>query len=219
MVSPDCAPVTRAIVLTLAFGLLLVTGGCRPSNALDATIARAKTGFVANRVFACKRLAQFSTEPERGLAVRTLLELLGDRDPLIRQAATRSLAEMNYVQATQRIIPLLRDHSTGVAMDAIDSLAQMRADDAYPAIVEALHTDKRISVRAVAAKAVGTYRRPDALKVLSEAFRSETSEVVRRAIVEAAATIGTPSATRFLEDASRSPGLGGDAARSLLQGE
>jgi len=209
--------VLQLLALQTVLMLQVWTGGCRQTTCLEATIARAKTGFVADRVSACQRLAKFSAEPERNVAAQVLAEALTDKEPLVRQAAARSLADMEYVQAGKQIMPLLRDPSPNVRMDAVGALARLRVAEAYPAILDTLQLDKSISVRAVAAEAVGEFGRSDVVAILSKAFRDESSGVVQRAIVETVGRMSTPDAEGFLNEASQAPGLGGDAARRLLQ--
>jgi HEAT repeat protein len=98
----------------------------------------------------------------------------------------------------------------------MQALAEMRAEAAYPKILQIFRESQHITRRAAAAQALGTYGGKENVRMLVTALQSEM-EPVRRSIVDGLMTTESPEAIKAVERVAQEHGVAGAEARRLLE--
>ena len=110
--------------------------------------------------------------------IRKLAKRLKDKDPVIRRAAVRRLADVGGEKAELLLIKALGDENPQVRMLAARSLGRLRSKRAVPDLILALK-DINYHVRATVAEALGQIGDNTALPYLAELLPEEDSELLR----------------------------------------
>jgi len=114
-----------------------------------------------------------------------LLGLLTHYHFAVRANSAAALGRIHPADATERLVPLTRDHNPRVRAKTIDALAELSPDQTpSPVILELVLSaleDKEDMVRAAAARAVGRLNIADRFDRLSALIRDSSWEVKRAA--------------------------------------
>jgi len=121
-------------------------------------------------------------------ALATLIQGMGQRQPLARQMAAKAALEEAGPSATPLLIAALNDPDPGVRGNAAELLGWLRASSATDALVSLL-SDATASVRAQAAWALGQMRDPRVVPVLQYRATTDPDMAVRHAALEALAAL------------------------------
>ena len=113
-----------------------------------------------------------------GGEIRKLAKRLKDRDPVIRRAAVRRLADVGGEKAELLLIKALGDENSQVRVLAARSLGRLRSKRAVPDLILALK-DINYHVRAAVAEALGQIGDNTALPYLAELLSEEDRELLR----------------------------------------
>lgn len=105
-------------------------------------------------------------QPANDLAIDLLLHALQtDAAPQVRVAALRSLARIGNRQVATAFIEALSDIDAGVRREATEILSDWQIEDAVNAIADLLN-DEAVTVRTVAATALGNLNASESLEAL-----------------------------------------------------
>lgn len=171
-------------------------------------------------------------------ASRVAARALSDSSPIVRATAARSVLSLSSGEAAVLLVPLLRDRDEFVRREAAYALGSEGSSggaEVVQALVNALEVDKKSSVRASAAVALGQIGAREAAPALAGALarrlpprgfpsrptrrKVEKDEFVRRSAAIALGQMGAREAAQVLTDAlsdPRSPAdLRREAARAL----
>ncbi len=99
-------------------------------------------------------------------ASRAASAALGDAAPVVRATAARATLSLGTGEASTLIVPLLRDRDEFVRRETAFALGQTRSRVGVDQLLLALQTDKKPSVRAAAAVALGQISDPSAAPAL-----------------------------------------------------
>jgi HEAT repeat protein len=129
-------------------------------------------------------------------AVDGLLELIGDEDASIRQAAVAALNSIIPPSMSQRIIPLLHDRDPNVRESAVKIAGYFGYPEAADALVE-LSRDPNERVRCATIEHLPFVEDERALDVLANALKQETPNV-RAAAARALGNMDAPQVVEHL---------------------
>lgn len=132
--------------------------------------------------------------------VETLVELLHDPHPPVREAAARSLGERAAPGALPHLTERLADPDDEVREEAAVALGRIGDPAAVDGLARALVEDPREDVRKAAAWALGETESAPAVHRLAEALERTRDDHVRKEIVEALGETRRPEAVAVLED-------------------
>jgi HEAT repeat protein len=154
MPGPDVTPALAAEVAKLPPDkqvlIIQVLGKRGDPAALQAIFAAAKSGEKAVRVAALRAIPEIPS----ATSVPVLIQLMGDPDREIAQAAKDGLAAMSGPEVDAATAAMLKDPDAKVRAVAIDLLGQRRSASAVSALLKAAE-DADESVRAASLKALG----------------------------------------------------------------
>lgn len=168
-------------------------------------------------------------------ASRAAAAALGDRVAIVRATAARAVLSLGGGEAAKLILPLLGDRDEFVRREAAYALGLARGTDAVPGLITLVESDKKPSVRAAAAVALGQIGDSRAVAALSAALsrrvaasgffkraarrKVEEDEFVRRASAVSLGQIGSREGVPALIEAlsnEKTPGdIRREAARAL----
>jgi len=165
----------------------------------------------------------------RAEASRVAVPLLADPIPIVRATASHALLSLPAEEGVAALIPLLQDKDEFVRQQASYALGSTRSRTATTPLVEQLRTDKKDSVRAAAAVALGQIGDESAVLALAEVLSTTTAsgkkgktkknEFILRAAAHSLGEIGSRAGVPALIEALSNDYLAGDvrreAARSL----
>lgn len=143
-----------------------------------------------------------TSDANRELSQRALLELLGDKDDVLRAAAAVAVGQRRIEAGRERLIALLADESARVRSQAAFGLADLGAADASQAGLDAVvamlaeNDDRDPILRHAGVVAMLGMSEPRQLVTL----KSHPTTAVRRAAVVALRRQAAPEITEFLED-------------------
>jgi len=92
---------------------------------------------------------------EKNQAMRLLISLSRDGDPLVRIRAAQGLMQIGGERAVIGLMDLMDDHHSQVRIAAIEALGVLRAHEARDRIETIIKSDPEISVRITAARTLG----------------------------------------------------------------
>ncbi len=188
---------TAAVVLAIVVLVSLPAAGTASDSA--ATVpppAVPQVGAVDGTASAPGPTARPSTEAN---VVETLVELLHDPHPPVREAAARSLGERAAPDALPHLTERLADPDDEVREEAAVALGRIGDPAAVGALARALVEDPREDVRKAAAWALGETESAPAVDRLAEALEQTRDDHVRKEIVEALGETRRPEAVAVLE--------------------
>ena len=110
-------------------------------------------------------------------ASRAALSALSDLSPIVRATAANALRSLPADEGAAALIPLLSDRDEFVGRETAYALGATRSRSAVRALVERLETDKRDSVRAAAAVALGRIGDEAAVIALAQTLSGQTTSV------------------------------------------
>jgi len=158
-----------------------------------ATTALVKTlGDESLTIDAANALAEIG-DPK---AVDGLLDLIGNDDASIRQAAVSALNSVIEPSMSERIIPLLHDPDPNVRESAVKIAGYFGYPDAAGALLELSH-DANERVRCAAIEHLPYVEDERAFEILVEAIKAESPDV-RAAAARALGTMDTPEVVQPL---------------------
>jgi HEAT repeat protein len=192
---------------------------------------RLSSGDTEERRDAVTRLGALG-RPE---ASRAAAVALNDSAAIVRATAARAVLSLGGSEAARLILPLLADPDEFVRREAAYALELARSPDAVPALITLVESDKKPSVRAAAAVALGQIGDRRAVAALSAALsrlvpasgffgravrrKVEEDEFVRRASAVSLGQIGAREGVPALVEAlsnEKTPGdIRREAARAL----
>jgi len=230
-------PLFRSLALFLVAGLVPVPsahaqGELTPlQHAIRVEEARLSSAETEERRDAVMRLGAMA-RPE---ASRAAASALSDPAAIVRATAARATLSLGPDEASNLILPLLRDRDEFVRREAAYALGQTRSLRGLEALAVAVGADKQASVRGAAALSLGQIGAPGAVPALAAALsrrlpaagffnrlrrrKVEEDEFVRRAAAVSLGQIGGREAVPVLVEAlsdARTPGdVRREAAHSL----
>jgi protein-S-isoprenylcysteine O-methyltransferase Ste14 len=101
-------------------------------------------------------------------AVGSLIKLLSDTDPVLREFSADALGEMKADTATEYLIPLLKDEKTRVRNSAALALGKLRSEKVIPFFVEQLNNSAGPGMRYFIYNALGEIGSEKARNLLIE---------------------------------------------------
>ncbi|HVF55170.1 MAG TPA: HEAT repeat domain-containing protein [Pyrinomonadaceae bacterium] len=193
--------------------------------------SRLSSGDQEERRDAVMRLGAMA-RPESARAASVALT---DSSAVVRATAARAVLPLGPGEASNILIPLLRDRDEFVRREAAYALGLTRSRKAAPALVNALEADKQPSVRGAAAVALGQVAEPSTVPALAAALarrlpasgffnrirrkKVEEDEFVRRSVAISLGQIGSregvPALIAALSDERAPDDIRREAARSL----
>ena len=217
--------------LTLAFVFAQQTELTPLQYEIQVQKARLSSADVEERRDAVTRLGAMG-RPEGS---RVAAHALGDPAAIIRATAVRAVLSLNHDEAATLIIPLLKDRDEFVRREAAYALGLSRSTLGVAALVAAVETDKKPSVRGAAAVALGQIGDERAAPALAAALsrrfpatgffkralrrKAEEDEFVRRAAAVSLGQIRSRESVPVLIEAlanERTPGdIRRESARAL----
>ncbi len=150
-------------------------------TALPALSAAARKGETPVRLAAIRALAEIG----KPAALPTLLELLGDADPGIAQAAQESLASLPGKEVDSAVLTMLSDGAEARRITALDLIVRRRMTSAIPALNAAAGgSDVKMRVAAVnkLGELAGPAELPPMLDLLGKAKSPEDLEATEQAL-------------------------------------
>ena len=117
----------------------------------------------------------------RQRAVEPLLDILDDKEPIVRTGAARVLGDIGERKAVEPLIALLKDEVSSVRWSAALSLGKLEDERAIEPLIQCLKDEDRM-VRRSAAEALGKMGTRCAIQPLKEALDKETYRHVRLTI-------------------------------------
>ena len=216
-------------------------------GAVDAARAQTRSKRAGDRA----KAGEFLGESGSPAAVRDLLELLQDPDPKVRWAAARGLGRLGHPSAVSPLlasleglrsvpvdvvadavfqirecpVPVLREglHSPSVPTRAVtvELLGRFQALVAADDVIDLLHHDPSVEVRARAARSLGRMGSPKAVEPLL-AYVDGGPVAMRAQAIWALGEIGAPEALPYLRTCLLGPShhlgeLAADALSSMGQ--
>ncbi len=141
------------------------------------------------------QIARNNTEEAAPLA-----KYLDDTDPEIRAQAAKTIGDIRYQPAAEKLIPLLKDKSLRVQFFAAEALGRIEYKPAVQPIIDMLEAndDRDVYLRHGGAIALARIGDVDAIAQLAD----HPSEAVRIAAVVALRRLEAPEVARFLSDES-----------------
>lgn len=175
-----------------------------PADQLPELIASIRTGEWGKREEATKLLYKYAkalqgTEfPE---VRKQLIELLSDKESMVRCVGLEALAWLKDAKAIEPMLKLLNDESWTVRIAAIRSLVEFEDASVSPAILE-LVLDKQTLVKEAALEAIGILGDTSIIRPLVRALDSKDS-FLRLAAVQALGQIQHPDVVMPLAESCR----------------
>jgi len=120
----------------------------------------------------------------RERAVEPILDMLRDREPIVRAGAAGALGDIGDRKAVEPLIDSLKDEAPSVRWGAALSLGKLKDKRAIDPLIQRLNDEDRI-VRRIAAEALGNMGAASATGPLKEALEKETYRHVQFAIKDA----------------------------------
>ncbi len=120
----------------------------------------------------------------REKAVEPLLDILDDKEPIVRTGAAKALGDIREKRAVEPLMRLLKDQAASVRWSAAISLGKLRDERAIEPLIQSLKDEDRM-VRSSAAKVLANLGAKHAIQPLKEALKKETYRHVRQAIARA----------------------------------
>ncbi|MCS6814949.1 MAG: HEAT repeat domain-containing protein [Cyanobacteria bacterium] len=124
-----------------------------------------------------------------------------------RLRGINQLRQLDPAIAFTLIKPLLNDSNSRVRYAAVSQLATLghqNPEEALPLLLQRLHDDPEIDVKAVAADALGGLKLRAALPDLLRVYQQTSDWLLRFSIVAALGELGDPEALDFLAEALQS---------------
>ncbi|HPU85211.1 MAG TPA: MFS transporter [Candidatus Latescibacteria bacterium] len=118
------------------------------------------------------------------LAVKRIVEALGDPVPEVRRAAALALGECNQPEAVEALKKHLSDPESDIKVEAARALGKLEERTAIPLLVEALRSD-RLDLCVAAAEALGRMDDRSARVALVARLESGFDRTLSPAIIEA----------------------------------
>jgi len=121
-----------------------------------------------------------------------------------RLRGLNQLRQLDPAIAYTLIKPRLVDSNTRVRYAAVSqfaTLGQQDLDEALPLLLDLLHNDPEIDVKAAAADAIGGLKLASAFADLQQVYQQTNEWLLRFSIVAALGELGNTSALEFLADA------------------
>jgi len=178
---PDSVKARNAadILASFAFPSAIPALGAAVSNPLFTSEARVAMAHALGVI-------------RRPAAAAPLQAVLADADPQVRAAALNALRKVEGFTDGSAATAMLADGDENVRVQAIFTVAQLRAPSAAPALVQLLQSDPSASVRKRAAWALGQINAPSsvAAPALTQASTSDASPFVRSLARAALASLG-----------------------------
>jgi len=133
-----------------------------------------------------------------GADAKPISELLEDKDPEIVAQAAKVIGEVNYAEAGEFLVTLLKDTNYRVRFFAAQSLGRLKFSAAVRPLLEMLelNADEDVYIRHAGVLALSRLR--DAETMLS--LEKSESRSLRLAAVLVLRRLGDPGITRFLDD-------------------
>jgi HEAT repeat protein len=170
-----------------------VLGKRGDAAALPALVAATATGEKAVRLASIRALSEIG-QPS---SAKPLIELLGDTDKEMAQAAQESLAGLQGKEVDALIVAMLDGGATASRVTALDLMARRRMTDALPAIIKAT-TDQDAKVRSTATRRLGELASakelPVLLDFLGQAKSGQEMDAAEQAISSVCTKAGQPEA-------------------------
>jgi HEAT repeat protein len=137
-----------------------------------------------------------------GAALSPLTSLLGDAEPLVREAASVSLGQLDSLRVVPRLLQVLQqDDAPQVRRVAAWALAHLDLAAASNGLAQAMGHDANAGVREMCAWALGSHGARggrDALAELTNAMQNDASASVRESAAWAIGEVGATSVTTIL---------------------
>jgi beta-lactamase regulating signal transducer with metallopeptidase domain len=134
----------------------------------------------------------------RAAAVDALIDALRDQNADVREAAARSLGQLEDHRATQGLIAAMSDKVPDVRRAAAEALSQLEDKRSTDAFITALR-DSDVEMRRIAVNALGQLEDPKAAPALAAALKDGDSEV-RASAASAVAELQDPRAVPALRE-------------------
>ena len=150
-------------------------------TALPALSTAARSGEESVRVEAIRALAAVGSPS----GIPVLLDLLGDTNTKVADAARQSLAGIPGAEADAAVIKMLTGESAARRITAMDLVVRRRMTSAIPALISAARgSDPKLRIAAVSklGELAGPGQVPDLLDLLSKAGNAEEVEAVEQAL-------------------------------------
>jgi HEAT repeat protein len=153
----------------------------KDDTALPALSAAARSGGEPARVAAIRALAEIGSPS----ALPVLLELVGNADQKIAEAAQESLAAISGTEVDAAIMKMLTAEPATRRITAMDLIVRRRMTSAIPALITAAgSSDQKLRIAAVSklGELAGPGQLPDLLDLLAKAASAEDLEAVEQAL-------------------------------------
>ena len=140
-----------------------------------------------------------------------LVDLLADAEAEVRAQAAKTLGDVRFVAAGERLLPLLGDSAPRVQFFAAEAIGRIAYKPAQQALVDMLakNDDRDVYLRHAGSVALASIGDVAALEALSQ----HASAAVRLAAVVALRRLSNPGVARFLGDQDER--IVADAARAI----
>jgi HEAT repeat protein len=161
--------------------------------ALPALFAAARNGEKPVRLAAIRALAEIG----KPSALPVLLDLLGDTDQNISQAAEESLAGLPGKEVDAAVMKMLADGAAARRITAMEFIVRRRMTPAIPALFDAAgSSDSKVRVTAVKklGELAGPTELPGLLDLLAKATSSEDLEATEQALSAVSLKAANPAA-------------------------
>lgn len=162
--------------------------------ALAALLAIAKTGVKPVRLAAVRALPEIGD----GSTVPVLIEILGEADAEVSQAARESLARLPGKEVATAVATLLASPEVRLQLAGVELAGRQRLTQAIPALLKASH-DADPPVRLAALKVLGELgggsQLPGLLDVLADAEDAQEIEAAEQALSAVCARAGDATVT------------------------
>jgi HEAT repeat protein len=165
----------------------------KDDTALPSLSAAARSGEGSARVAAIRALAEIGSPS----ALPVLLELLGNADQKIAEAAQESLAAISGTEVDAAIMKMLTAEPATRRITAMDLIVRRRMTSAIPALITAAGgSDQKLRIAAVGklGELAGPSQLPDLLDLLAKAGSPQDVEALEQALSAVSVRAENPAA-------------------------
>jgi HEAT repeat protein len=148
------------------------------------------TDLRAKQLNACEASLALAGSGQRDRAMQLLVSLARNGEPIVRIRAAECFMEIGGERAVMELMDLIGDPHPQVRIAAIGALGALRIHPASEKLFQAMKTDPEITVRIMAARALGKLGNKNGLSLVIRLLDGDDEQLARLAVMALRDIIG-----------------------------